>query len=54
MQEIGYYPPWTLGEDVRMGVELQRLGYKGYYVNQAMAIGEVPDTIRGTYMQRSR
>jgi cellulose synthase/poly-beta-1,6-N-acetylglucosamine synthase-like glycosyltransferase len=52
--QAGGYPSWTLGEDVRLGVELQRHGYTGYFLPDRLAVGEVPDTVRGVFMQRSR
>lgn len=39
---------------MRLGVELQRHGYTGYFLPDRLAVGEVPDTVRGVFMQRSR
>lgn len=35
-------------------MELQRHGYTGYFLPDRLAVGEVPDTVRGVFMQRSR
>ena len=37
-----------------LALEVQKEGWKGAYVKEYLAIGEVPETIRNTFMQKSR
>ena len=41
-------------EDFALALELQVAGCMGCYVPQVLAVGEVPVTLRGCFMQRSR
>ena len=42
---------YTLGEDMALALEIQKAGWKGAYVKEYMAVGEVPETIRNAFMQ---
>ena len=37
-----------------LALEVQKEGWKGAYVQEYLAIGEVPETIRNAFMQKSR
>ena len=52
--QAGWFPTYTLGEDMALALEVQKEGWKGAYVKEYLAIGEVPETIRNTFMQKSR
>ena len=53
-QEAGWFPTYTMCEDFALALELQSKKYKAAYVQEFMALGEVPVTVRGTFQQRSR
>lgn len=52
--QAGWFPTYTLGEDMALALEVQKEGWKGAYVKEYLAIGEVPETIRNAFMQKSR
>ena len=37
-----------------LALEIQKAGWKGAYVKEYMAVGEVPETVRNAFMQKSR
>ena len=37
-----------------LALEVQKEGWKGAYVQEYLAIGEVPETIRNAFLQKSR
>jgi hypothetical protein len=41
-QEAGWTPTWTLTEDFALGMEMKRNGWHCRYLNQYLAVGEVP------------
>ena len=49
--QAGFFPVYTLGEDMALALEIQKAGWKGAYVKEYMAVGEVPETIRNAFMQ---
>ncbi|DBB16038.1 hypothetical protein WJX82_000557 [Trebouxia sp. C0006] len=53
-QEAGWFPTYTMCEDFALALELQAKKYKAAYVQEFLALGEVPVTVRGTFQQRSR
>lgn len=53
-QEAGWFPTYTMCEDFALALELQSKNYKSAYVQEFLALGEVPVTVRGTFQQRSR
>lgn len=53
-QEAGWFPTYTMCEDFALALELQARRYKSAYVQEFLALGEVPVTVRGTFQQRSR
>lgn len=52
--QAGFFPTYTLGEDMALALEIQKAGWKGAYVKEYMAVGEVPETVRNAFMQKSR
>ena len=54
MAEAGWWPTWTLTEGVGLAQELAKLGYRGMYVDEALAVGEVPLTTASKYTQYTR
>ena len=52
--QAGFFPTYTLGEDMALALEIQKAGWKGAYVKEYMAIGEVPESVRNAFMQKSR
>ena len=53
-KEAGWFPTYTMCEDFALALEFQARKYKSAYVQEFLALGEVPVTIRGTFQQRSR
>ena len=53
-QEAGWFPTYTMCEDFALALEMQAKKYKAAYVQEFLALGEVPVTVRGTFQQRSR
>ena len=53
-QEVGWFPTYTMCEDFALALEFQARKYKSAYVQEFLAVGEIPTTVRGTYQQRSR
>ncbi|KAK9845258.1 hypothetical protein WJX81_001552 [Elliptochloris bilobata] len=49
-----WFPTYTLGEDMALALEIQQAGWKGAYVKEYLAMGEVPTSVRSTFMQKSR
>ena len=41
LARIGWWPEWTVCEDNAMAMLLQRRGYRGYFLPQQVARGEV-------------
>ncbi|KAK9803902.1 hypothetical protein WJX72_003331 [[Myrmecia] bisecta] len=52
--DANWFPTWTLGEDMALALEIQKAGWKGSYVKEYLAVGEVPENVRNAYMQKSR
>lgn len=52
--QAGFFPTYTLGEDMALALEIQKAGWKGAYVKEYLAVGEVPETVRNAFMQKSR
>ena len=52
--EVGGFPTYTMCEDFALALEFQAKGLRSAYVQEYLAVGEVPTTIRGTFQQRSR
>ena len=52
-QEAGWTPTWTLTEDFALGMEMKRNGWHCRYLNQYLAVGEVPLLCCGTAMSFS-
>lgn len=52
--EVGWFPTFTMGEDVALALELQCQGHTSCYLHECLAIGEVPTDIRAICMQKSR
>ena len=54
VQELGGFPGETLAEDADLTLTLLRNGYKIEYEEDAIALTEAPDTVRGFLKQRFR
>lgn len=54
MAEAGWWPTWTLIEGVALAQEIARQGYRGAYVDECVAVGEVPLTTTSKYTQYTR
>ena len=52
--EVGWFPTFTMGEDVALALELQCRGHISCYLHECLAVGEVPTGIRAICMQKSR
>lgn len=52
--EVGWFPTFTMGEDVALALELQCRGHTSCYLQECLAVGEVPTDIRAICMQKSR
>ena len=51
----GWWPTWTVSEDVGLAQEMAKLGtLRGTYVDEVLAIGEIPLTTADKYIQYTR
>jgi len=54
LEQIGGFSPDTLAEDQDLTLKVRKLGYKIGYEEDAVALTEAPDTLRGLAKQRFR
>ncbi|KAJ9523924.1 hypothetical protein QJQ45_022417 [Haematococcus lacustris] len=63
LSHCGWFPEYTITEDYALGMELKSRGYKATYLNDYIAVGELPsvylvlqapEEIRNVFRQRSR
>jgi len=54
LQDAGWFPTETVTEDWTLGMRLAALGWRCRYVQQYLAIGEAPLSVREAFQQRSR
>jgi cellulose synthase/poly-beta-1,6-N-acetylglucosamine synthase-like glycosyltransferase len=53
--EAGFWETWSVCEDQRLALALQRQGRRGYLpLGQPLQVGEAPRTVRDAYRQRAR
>jgi len=54
VKELGGFNPTTLAEDADLTIAIGKAGYKVVYDEEAVALTEAPDTVRGLVRQRFR
>lgn len=54
LEKIGGFVEGTLTEDFATGIELEKAGYRGVAVTEALAEGQTPQTLRALVKQRVR
>ena len=54
VDNIGGYPTYSITEDMAVGMMLQANGYKGIFVNEALALGLSAETYEDLVKQRDR
>ena len=54
IEQAGGFTQFTLAEDADLTLEIRKLGYTIVYEDEAIALTEVPDTVRGFIRQRYR
>lgn len=50
----GNFPYHSVGDDTALSVIFHGLGYRTYYINESLATGLCPSTLRGNFAQRGR
>lgn len=54
LEKSGNFPYHSVGDDTALSVIFHGLGYRTYYVNESLATGLCPGTLRGNFAQRGR
>jgi peptidoglycan-N-acetylglucosamine deacetylase len=54
VRQVGGFSPVTLAEDADLTMSILRMGYEVEYEDDAIALTEAPDTVRGFIRQRYR
>ena len=54
VDDIGGYPTYSITEDMAVGMMLQANGYKGIFINEALALGLSAETYEDLVKQRDR
>jgi cellulose synthase/poly-beta-1,6-N-acetylglucosamine synthase-like glycosyltransferase/peptidoglycan/xylan/chitin deacetylase (PgdA/CDA1 family)/spore germination protein YaaH len=54
VEELGGFTPMTLAEDADLTIAIGKAGYNVVYDEEAVALTEAPDTVRGLVRQRFR
>jgi cellulose synthase (UDP-forming) len=52
LDEIGGFATWNVVEDLTTTYELNRRGYRSFYVDKALSVGLAPQDIKNIYKQR--
>lgn len=54
LRNSGNFPYHSVGDDTALSLIFHSLGYRSYYVNESLATGLCPSTLRGNFAQRAR
>lgn len=54
IEEAGYFPYHSKGDDIALSVLLHGHGYRSYHVTECVATGLVPPSLKGNFAQRRR
>lgn len=54
IEEAGYFPYHSKGDDIGMSVLMHGCGYRSYHTTESVATGLVPPSLRGNFAQRRR
>lgn len=54
VEKAGYFPTHSFGDDTALSLIFHAMGYRTYYVNECLATGLCPSSLRGNFAQRAR